>query len=406
MSSAVSSHDRRLAATYLRWSTLQAALGRGYWLVTSLYLVLDARLRPEQLVLIGVGQAVASMLFEVPTGVVADAVSRRLSLIVAHGLVGLSMIATALSTSFGALMATQILWGIGWTFASGADVAWITDELDEGERAPQLLAAQARWKQLGALAGMVGFGGLAWVGGRVGAMLTAGGVMVALAAYVATQFPERRFQPATTRPVRRAFEVLKAGLTLARRDVQLLILFGATVLINGASDSSGRLYPRQLLAVGFPTAPDPIVWFTALSLAAFALGAVALWVVERRLHGLRVARAAYVSACGLAVGGVLLLSAAPGVPLASLGVLLMEGIGWPVTRAVGAIWANGRATREVRATVQSFLAQMEYAGEMVCGLAIAGLAGSSSLEAALLGAAGLVALAGLLALRSLGVRRA
>lgn len=402
MSSAVSSLDRRLTATYLRWSTLQAALGRGYWLVTSLYLVLDARLKPEQLVLIGVGQAVASMLFEVPTGVVADAVSRRLSLIIAHVLVGLSMIATALSTSFEALLATQILWGIGWTFASGADVAWITDELDDGGRAPQVLAAQARWKQIGALIGMVGFGGGAWIFGRAGAMLTAGAIMVALGVYVATQFSEHSFRRTMTRPFRRALEVLKAGLALARRDVQLLILFGVTVLINGASDSSGRLYPKQLIAVGFPTAPDPMVWFTALSLAAFALGAVALWIVERRLHGPRVARAAYVSACGLAVGGALLLAAAPGVPLASLGVLLMEGIGWPVTRAVGAIWANARATREVRATVQSFLAQMEYAGEMVCGLAIAGLAGSSSLAAALGGAATLVAVAGLLALRSLG----
>lgn len=402
MSSAVSSHDRRLTATYVRWSALQAALGRGYWLVTSLYLVLDARLRPEQLVLIGVGQAVASMLFEVPTGVVADTVSRRLSLMIAHVLVGLSMIATALSTSFAALLATQILWGIGWTFASGADVAWITDELEESEHAPRVLTAQARWKQIGALVGMIGLGGLAWIGGRAGAMLTAGAVMAALAAYVAIQFPERRFRRTTTRRVRRAFEVLKAGLSLTRRDIQLLILFGATILINGAFDSIGRLFPRQLIAIGFPTSPDPIVWFTALSLAAFALGAFALWIVEQRLHGLRVARAAYVSACGLTVGGALLLAAAPGVPLASLGVLLMEGIGWPVTRAVGAIWANERATREVRATIQSLLAQMEYAGEMVCGLAIAWLAGSVSISVALTGAAALVALAGLLALRSFG----
>ncbi len=402
MSSAVSDRDRHLTTAYLRWSTLQAALGRGYWLVTSLYLVLDARLLPEQLVLIGVGQAVASMLFEVPTGVVADAVSRRLSLMIAHVLVGLSMIATALSTSFGALLATQILWGIGWTFASGADVAWITDELDDGVRAPQVLAAQARWKQIGALAGLVGFGGLAWLGGRAGAMLVAGVVMVVLAAYVATQFPEHRFRPTTTRLGRQALEILRAGLSLARRDVQLLILFGATILVNGASDSIGRLYPRQLIGAGFPTAPDPIIWFTALSLAAFALGAWALWLVERRLHGMRLARAAYVSACGLAVGGALLLAAAPGAWWASLGVLLIEGVGWPVTRAVGAIWANERATREVRATVQSFLAQMEYVGEMVCGLAIAGLAGSVSIGAALLGAAGLVVLAGLLALRSLG----
>ena len=33
-------------------------------------------------------------------------------------------------TGFGPLVATQLLWGLSWTLASGADVAWITDELD------------------------------------------------------------------------------------------------------------------------------------------------------------------------------------------------------------------------------------------------------------------------------------
>src|SRR6478672_854056 len=71
---------RRLVAVYLRWIWWRAALHRGWWLVTSVYLVVDARLSPSQLVLIGVAQGVTALVFEIPAGVVADAISRRWAL--------------------------------------------------------------------------------------------------------------------------------------------------------------------------------------------------------------------------------------------------------------------------------------------------------------------------------------
>ena len=43
---------------------------------------------------------------------------------------GAGMLVTGLVTDFPALVATQMLWGLAWTFSSGADVAWLTDELE------------------------------------------------------------------------------------------------------------------------------------------------------------------------------------------------------------------------------------------------------------------------------------
>jgi hypothetical protein len=37
---------------------------------------------------------------------------------------------TGLVTGFLLLVVTQVLWGVGWAFLTGADVEWITDELD------------------------------------------------------------------------------------------------------------------------------------------------------------------------------------------------------------------------------------------------------------------------------------
>src|SRR5947207_1863380 len=147
MSVLKSGHPTRgsdIARHFVRWSWLRAALHSGYWLVTSLYLVLDAGLSPFQLVLIGVAQGIVSLLFEIPTGVMADTISRKWSLVIFHILVGSSMVITGLVTPFPALLATQMLWGIAWTFASGADVAWITDELNQPELTAVVLTAQAR----------------------------------------------------------------------------------------------------------------------------------------------------------------------------------------------------------------------------------------------------------------------
>lgn len=139
-----------LVAVFLRWIWWRAVLHKGWWLVTSVYLVLDADLSASQLVLIGVAQGVIALVFEVPAGVVADTISRKWSLVVSHVLMGTAMIATGLVTDFGALVATQMLWGLSWTFASGADVAWITDELAEPTRISVVLMRSGRAQLTGA----------------------------------------------------------------------------------------------------------------------------------------------------------------------------------------------------------------------------------------------------------------
>lgn len=194
--------------------------------------------------------------------------------------------------------------------------------------------------------------------------------------------------------------ILRRGIALARHDRQILAVFAATFLVNGAANAFGRLYPKQLVDLGFPDRGQPIVWFTGLGVITFALGAFALRLVEARISGLGVARRAYAAACGIGAPGVLLLAAAPDAVTGSAGVLLAAGIAWTVTRAVGAIWVNSRATSDVRATAQSFLAQVKYLGEILCGIALAILAQATSIRGALAGACALVACAGVVVARS------
>jgi hypothetical protein len=58
----------------------------------------------------------------VPTGVVADLYSRTLSLVVAALLSGVAMIGIGALPEVGWILAAMVLWGLAWTFRSGAEV--------------------------------------------------------------------------------------------------------------------------------------------------------------------------------------------------------------------------------------------------------------------------------------------
>jgi MFS family permease len=379
-----------LAAVFLRWTWWRAALHKGWWLVTSVYLVVDAGLSASQLVLIGVAQGVVALVFEVPAGVVADTISRKWSLVVSHALMGTAMIATGLVTGFGALVATQMLWGLSWTFASGADVAWVTDELDEPGRISVVLMRYGRAQLTGAAAGIVGLGVLGALLERSTAMVLAGSAMLLLGLYVVSRFREERFVRAPARRWAASWSIFVRGLGLVRRSRALLVMFAATILVNGGA-AFGRLQPRRLVELGLPT--DPVAWFAVLGVLTLLAGAAALRIVEREIDGERTVLRGYAVACAAgAVGGVG-LAVAPESVSGSAAVLLVAGIALPLTRTLGTVWVNQQTSADVRATVHSFLAQAEYLGAIVCGLGIAGVASVAGLSPALVTCAALFAIA-------------
>jgi MFS transporter, DHA3 family, tetracycline resistance protein len=116
--------------TFLRWTYLRAVFHRGYVLTSGLYFVVDAHLSASQIVLLGTVVSATLALADIPTGVWADAIGRKWPLVIGHLFLAAGMVMTGLVTAFPLILVTQVLWGSGWAFLTGADVAWITDELD------------------------------------------------------------------------------------------------------------------------------------------------------------------------------------------------------------------------------------------------------------------------------------
>ena len=393
------------ASAYLRWSATRAALWRGYWQVTAVYLVVVADLTPSELVLIGTAQALTVLVAEVPAGVLADTVSRRRSVVIAQVVTGAGMVVAGLVTTFPLLVASQCLCGLGWAFASGADVAWLSDELERPTLVDRVFAAQARWELLAGPAGMAAFGALAYATSLPVAIVASGAAMALLAVVVA-RWPEDGFVRAD--PGRRrhdAAAILRDGVRLARVDRVIGAALVATVLLHGGFQGYGRLLQRHLLDLGLPADPDPIVWFTAIGLLGFALGALAMRVVQRHIDGDDAPQRIYATTCAVGVLGLVLFAHAPSPSNAVVGALLVSGIADPVTRVATTIWVNRRTTSDVRATVHSFVSQAEHLGEVVLGLALAGLTSTASVPVALTGSAALLAAASLVALRSLSAAR-
>jgi len=390
---------------FLRWAWMRSALARGWWVVTSVYLVVVADLTALELVLLGTFQGVTVVLAEVPAGVLADTVSRKWTLVAAHAVMGSGMALTGLVTAFPALVVSQALWGLGWALSSGADVAWATDELDRPDLIDRVLANRARREVVGAAAGIVALGALAWTVSLATAVVVAGVAMVALGLAQVSRFPEHNFVPTRSGRRQEAWIVLRRGAVMARRDRVVLVLLAATLLINGGGEAFGRLAQKRLVALGFPIAPDPIVWFAALALTTLAVAALALRVVEARIDGTGLARRTYAAATLLGSVGLLVFAHAPDARTAVAGVLVVEGLALPVTRAVGVIWVNRRITSQVRATVHSFLSQAENLGEILLGASLGVLAGAASITVALTGSVILFAVAAAITMRAEPLQR-
>ena len=147
---------RRLDAhrVWLGYRGVEAfAFGLG-WTVAPIFFVRELGLSPLELVLAGTALELAYFVMEIPTGIVADLYGRRLSTIVGALGLGIGFVLTGVADGVGLVLGAAAFMGFTWTFKSGADEAWITDEVGV-ERVGRVFA---RAHQFGYAGGLVGIG--------------------------------------------------------------------------------------------------------------------------------------------------------------------------------------------------------------------------------------------------------
>ena len=138
----------RPASLYL---ALRFATAFGFALFTTVAAirrVTEVELDPLRLVLVGTALEATIFVFEIPTGALADLRGRRISVILGYGLVGAGFAIESLFPAFGPILLAQLVWGLGWTFVSGAREAWLVDEVGELEAGRRFArsAQLPRWR--------------------------------------------------------------------------------------------------------------------------------------------------------------------------------------------------------------------------------------------------------------------
>ena len=121
--------------------------------VLAVYYVTMVGMNPLQLVLVGTVLETTIFLFEVPTGVVADTFSRRLSVIIGMFVLGVAFVFEGSIPLVATVMLAEAIRGLGETFISGAREAWIADEMGEEEITHVYLRA-TQVRQVAALLGI------------------------------------------------------------------------------------------------------------------------------------------------------------------------------------------------------------------------------------------------------------
>jgi DHA3 family tetracycline resistance protein-like MFS transporter len=394
-------------------------LGISYATIT-VYWVTSGRLNPLQLLLLGTVLELSYFLLQLPTGVLADLVSRRLCILAGLFIVGLALLIEGRSPAFGNLLGAQVVLGLGAALNNGAQEAWIADELAATTGDKQMTGTYLRATQLGLLATIAGslFSGVIALAGLNKPLLVGGALICLLAAAVAVVMPENNFrrpeaEAGVGKVVRQAGAMLSDQVRSTRHAIVavpgLVLLFGMTFFAGMWSESFDRLWGAFLLRdISFPRLAGlhPAMWFSLFACAAAVLGLGATELAKRRTERLgpdSVVGALLVLtvAIGAAVVGMATAHAFAVVVAAYLVVSVLR----PVLDPLLSGWMVGRIQPSVRATALSAKDMFDSGGQILGGPVVGAIGTLASLRIALLaGAAALGPAAACIAAASRRIR--
>lgn len=125
---------QRLVRRYYTYAGIYTLAASIIWGINTLFL-LDAGLSIAEVFIANAAFSVGTVLFEIPTGVVADTIGRRVSFLLSLVVLALStMLYVSLAQAGAGVVAfsvASIFMGLGFTFYSGAMEAWLVDGVRE-----------------------------------------------------------------------------------------------------------------------------------------------------------------------------------------------------------------------------------------------------------------------------------
>jgi MFS family permease len=388
---------RVVQRTYLLLTLLTVLSASLIWGINTLFL-LDAGLNNTQAFTANAFFTVGQVLFEVPTGIVADTRGRRTSFILGALTLLVSTLLYLLmwqleAPLWGWAIASVVL-GLGFTFFSGATEAWLVDALTATGFTGDLESVFARGQAVSGFAMLVGSvaGGFIAQATNLGVpyLVRAGllGVTVVVALFLMHDLgftPERRGGPVAE--VRR---LISATIDVGWRQRPVRMLMLAAPFTFGVAIYAFYAMQPHLLELYDDPAAFGIAGLAAAAVAASQIAGGLLVPYVRRLFRFRTSLIILAQVIGV-------------VALVGIGVTRSFAVAMAlfITWTLGSSFAlpmrqafmNGLIPAQQRATVLSFDALMGSAGGVVAQPALGRVADVYGYGASYVASAGLSALA-------------
>ncbi len=360
--------------------------------VSIVYHVTAVGLDPLQLVLVGTVLESSVLLFEIPTGVIADVYSRRLSIIIGYALMGVGFIIEGALPFFIPVLLAQVVWGFGYTFTSGAREAWLVDEIGEEKAAPAFL----RSSQVGQITGLIGIA----IGALSGSIvinlpILLGGLgLIGMAIFLLLAMPEQGFQPVPPEEReswRMLFGTLREGVQLVRVRPVLITILLISVVYGAASEGFDRLWTAHILEnFMLPAIGNfgPVIWFGIINAVSMLLSLVTTEAVRRRIDlnnqtaVVRTIRALY----ALMIAAIVVFALSGNLVLALAAFWVSQALN-ATSQPLLSAWINRHIESKVRATVISMYEQCNAFGQIAGGPGVGFIGRQFSLRAALMASA-------------------
>ena len=358
--------------TYLLFSAITAMCFSLVATVMIVYHIETVHLNPLQLILVGTTLEVACFIFEIPTGIVADVYSRKLSIVIGVVLTGVGFILEGSISSFIFVLVAQIVWGLGSTFISGSLEAWIAEE-EKNKDLDEIYIKGAQAGQIGAFIGIVLSTVIANFSVRL-PIIVSGVLFIILALFLWLYMPENNFKPSAPGDLntfKKMVYTFKSGLKFVKSKSIIMILLAVTLFYGLSSEGYDRLSNAHFLQD--TTLPklgnlSSVTWFGIFGILGMILSFIVMHFMAKNLKNEDNRKNGKLLLCIniLYISSMLIFALTRNFSLMLIAYLATNTFRI-INEPIFSAWLNGHIDDNSRATVLSINGQMNSLGQILGG---------------------------------------
>jgi DHA3 family tetracycline resistance protein-like MFS transporter len=328
----------------------------------------------------------------VPTGVVADLKSRRLSIIIGLFIVGLGFFVEILTPYFLVIILSQIIWGLGHTFISGALSSWISDETQNIHIEHTLITGSQMYKLFSILglllAGFIGMFDIQL------AIAVSGILFIVLGVVAIIWMEEKHFQKQSSKvhPYQQYVQQIKEAWSTVKMSDVLKVMLVIMLFFGLFSEGIDRTHERYILdnlSMRTYIPLEPIWILSLINMLIAGIGYIVLHVVKKYIkNGQHIVLLTFQLIFMMIIG--LLLYAFLGSSYLAVSSYIFFMISREASYPILDTLIVRATPSKVKATVLSGFGQLDAIGQLVSGvmmvavISIVGLQGMYVFTAGLL----------------------